>query len=120
MDPSGVEVKKGIKSEIIELFDVSIQNGIKSNVKKEIKDDSEVIDKLDLSIKNEIQDGIRTYIETKKEVPVPKSDSINDSGLGCNQLMVGETVDSKSTNDNYAIFYTFDPTSVCRFKCQSY
>ena len=29
MDPSGVEVKKGIKNEIIELFDVSIQNYIK-------------------------------------------------------------------------------------------
>ena len=107
MDPSGVEVKRGIKNEIIELFDVSIQNGIKSvvefKVKKEIKDDREVIDKLDLSIKNEIQEGIRPYIETKKEVPVPKSDSTDESG-------VGETVDRKSTTDNYAIFYTFDPT----------
>ena len=114
MDPSGVEVKKGIKNEIIELFDVSIQNGIKSvvefRVKKEIKDDSEVIDKLDLSIKNEIQEGIRPYIETKKEVPVPKSDSSDDSGVGSNQSMGGETVDRKSTTDNYAIFYTFDPT----------
>ena len=113
MDSSGVEVKKGIKNEIIELFDVSIQNGIKSvvefKVKKEIKDDSEVIDKLDLSIKNEIQDGIRTYIETKKEVPVPKSDSTDESGVGSNHLMGGETVDRKSTTDNYAIFYTFEP-----------
>ena len=114
MDPSGVEVKKGIKNEIIELFDASIQNGIKSvvefKVKKEMKDDSEVIDKLDLSIKNEIQEVIRPYIETKKEVPVPKSDSTDESGVGSNQLMGEETVERKSTIDNYSIFYTFEPT----------
>ena len=71
MDPSGVEVKKGIKNEIIELFDVSIQNKIKSvvefKVKKEIIDESEVIDKLDLSIKNEIQEGIDLTLKPRKK-----------------------------------------------------
>ena len=71
MDPSGVEVKKGIKNEIIELFDVSIQNGIESvvefKVKKEIIDESEVIDKLDLSIKNEIQEGIDLTLKPRKK-----------------------------------------------------
>ena len=114
MDPSGVEVKKGIKNEIIELFDASIQNVIKCvvefKVKKEMKDDSVVIIKLDLPIKNEIQEVIRPYIETKKEVPVPKSDSTDESGVGSNQLIGGETVDRKSTTDNYySIFYTFEP-----------
>ena len=74
MDSSKVEVKKEIKEENIEAFDVPIKNETKSNfklkVKKERKDNLglqigldqglleslDIIERLDLPVKNEVQE----------------------------------------------------------------
>ena len=81
MDSSKVEVKKEIKVENIESFDLPIKNETKSDiklkVKKERKDNLglqiglDIIDRLDLPVKNEVQEDFNPDIEFKKEVPAP-------------------------------------------------
>ena len=88
MDSSNVEVKKEIKEENIESFNVSIKNETKSNfklkVKKERKDNLglqiglDIIDRLDLPVKNEVQEDFNPDIAVKKEAPATKSDSTDD------------------------------------------
>ena len=88
MDSSSVKVKKEIKEETIESFDVPIKNETKSNfklgVKKERKDNLglqiglDIIDRLDLPVKNEVQEDFNPVIAVKKEASTPKSDSTDD------------------------------------------
>ena len=86
MDSS--KVKKEIKEENIELFDVPIKNETKSNfklkVKKERKDNLglqiglDIIDRLVLPVKNEVQDDFNPNTEVKKETQAPKRDLTDD------------------------------------------
>ena len=79
MDSFKVEVKKEIKEESIESFDVPIKDEAKSNlkldVKKERKDNLglqiglDIIDRLDLPVKNEVQEDFNPDIAVKKEAP---------------------------------------------------
>ena len=79
MDSFKVEVKKEIKEENIESFDVPIKNETKSNfkleAKKERKDNLglqiglDIIDRLEISVKNENQEDFNPDIEFKKEAP---------------------------------------------------
>ena len=77
------EIKKEIKEDIIEFFDIPIKTETKSNikfeVKKELKDEIslqiglDIIDQLNLPVKKEIQG-----IKVKKELVVSNEDSIDE------------------------------------------
>ena len=77
-----VEVKKEIKEETIESFDVPIKNETKSDYNFVVKKDNLGLqigfDRLDLPIKNEVQDDFNPDIKVKEEAPAPKSDSTDD------------------------------------------
>ena len=80
-----VEVKKEIKEETIESFDVPIKNETKSDYNFVVKKDNlglqiglDIIDRLDLPVKNEVQDDFNPDIEFKKEILAPKSASTDD------------------------------------------
>ena len=70
------EIKKEIKEDVIEFFDIPIKTETKSNmkfeVKKELRDEIslqiglDIIDKLDLPVKNEIQEDLNPVIGVKK------------------------------------------------------
>ena len=77
------EIKKEVKEDIIDFFDIPIKTKAKSNikfeVKKELKDETslqiglDIIDQLDLPVNKEILD-----IKFKKELVVSNGDSIDE------------------------------------------
>lgn len=73
MDSSENEVRKEIKAESIELFEVPIENGTKSVNEVKLNDVP-----IQNGIESEIEGDYNPNIEAKKEVPVPKCDLNED------------------------------------------